>query len=45
MPGHAIFFLEKQKLEPRKTPRDFERHREPYHTAADDDYVVTRVGH
>ena len=43
--GYAIFFLEKQKLEARKTPRDFEGDPESHHTAADNDYVVAEIGH
>jgi hypothetical protein len=41
MPTHAVFFLQQQEAEPRKSLRDFEPHGQPDDPSTDDDDVVS----
>jgi len=43
--GNAVFFLQDQKPQAWEAACDFESNGKAYDAAADDDYVVARVGH
>ena len=45
MTADVIFFLEQKKAHARKSPRDFERHRQADNSAADDNDAVARLSH
>jgi hypothetical protein len=43
--SNAIFLFEQQETQAGKAARDFERNAEPYYATANDDYVISRIGH